>query len=331
MGFGITQDHVAVQLDETPPATPRVEAPRNRDNIYGPFDSTIGDLQDGYRPFTLIVRAFLDPYPPGRHFFQDTDANGRPDPMIMAVDEMTPSDIATFKRNAIDDVNAAWNGNGRGRLWLTAVDITRGYRGLGSDAIPPPLKCLVELSWVPLANDAHLRVCVLNTGDSSRPRSSCWLGGKPHWSTADMTMHHFQAGQVQDNSGWRIAPGPNAPLPNPGPKQRVFAHEFGHFITLRHPFSGRSGVTANASQEYGIGMNSREMFYYIMGVGMDMSGRATAPWRRQLVRHGYFPNRTFRATPVDRQAESVREREGWSLRAPPRVQTVRMIHTRAAE
>ena len=171
----------------------------------------------------------------------------------------------------------------------------------------------------------------MNTGTNSNPRSSCQVGGYPLWSDADMTMHHFQAGEEQNNSSRPIRSGPNAPAANPGPYQKVFAHEFGHYLGLRHPFSGSRSVSSGSGlRAYGVGMNSRRMFYYLMGVGSDMIGRATMPWRNQRRHHRYFPNTVFRPTPQRREAESVRARVGWSLQEPPRMMMIRHMNVRVA-
>lgn len=147
-----------------------------------------------------------------------------------------------------------------------------------------------------------------------------------------MVMHSYQAGDG-DWRNWqrnlhRIQPGGGIIFANPVPHQSVFAHEFGHYLGLNHPFPGAGGGNGDLA-EYGVGMNNRQMFYYIMGVGGDMIPRVTRPWRTQLAHHNYFSNSTFLPTAQWIEDESVREHDGWSLREPPATRTVaREIQTR---
>lgn len=287
MGYGVKSVSTSIPLDPTEPSHQRVNA--GGPCMHRPFDSTIGPKKHGQRVFTLHIRAFCDPYPPGIHLFEDVDAAGHPTQVSTRIHSLTDQEIADFKTAAVADVNRVWND----KLWMTAVDISRGYAHL-THPLPPPLECRIDLTWVNSAQEGHLHIQLLKSA-TSLPRSNChlsganwhmdanaWFGG--HGNAVDMVMHTHQAGHQQRNSA-RVWPG------NPHREhasQSVFAHEFGHYMGLQHPYAGR-GPRAGSDEEYGEDQGNPLAIQDIMGMGELVTPRVGTPWARQLPDHGYFP------------------------------------------
>ena len=348
MSFGNTASTERVSYDMTPPQNEWCQtAPTD---LFHTFDSSISSFANGRRCFRLHVRGFCSLHPPGNTTIPDQNSAGEPVQRTVEILAITPDEVQAFQRGATRDIETVWNG----KLFLEAMDISRGYAHL-RHPVPPPLECRIELEWVDTPQQAHLHVQLLKavsvgTGRrSSDPRSNCKFGGanwfQDLWAQlggnageVDMVMHLHQAGGYQWNHahlGPGTCAGPQYPrsvadttsdpvepmqpttvrcqrcqTPAVVLTQTVFAHEFGHYLGLRHVCAG-VGHAPNSSGEYG-DRQGLDKIQDIMGAGDVVTARVATPWEQQLHRHGYFPQYTWRGTTEapssERRVRTVRTR-----------------------
>ncbi len=311
-----------VEYDQTPPEVPEWNA--GGPHQHRPFDSSIGSLGPDGRVFTLHVRAFCNPHPPGHHTFPDHRSDGSPISQEVNIEPLSNAEISEFQRLAKQQVEDVWNN----KLWLCVRDgIFRVY-GPPAFPVPPPLQCHIDLRWVSRVQDAHLHIQLLKATsmagqETDLPRSNCIIGGanwgQDAWaflggygSEVDMKMHMLQALRFQENFAHEF---PSRCLRPTAPRgtfttqsstptaprhahctqcaergialtQRVFAHEFGHYLGLNHVCT-RAGRAANSNAEYGEGQG-QEAIQDVMGMGDVVTARVAAPWLQQLSEHRYF-------------------------------------------
>lgn len=351
MTFGVAQRTVTITYDLTPP---QVERWNTSGTDHKPFDSSIGPFSNGRRPFTLHVRGFCNPHPPGTAHIPDDDMAGNPihPTPTFHVEPITPAEIERFQREATGAIESVWNG----KIFLVPRDLARGLEHL-SRPVPPPLECRIELTWVNSAQEAHLHLQLLKILQDGRPhdrpRAVCKLGGA-NWgldawewfcgrgNAVDMTLHVHQAWTPQLAVYHVETDGCSRALTDMIPQngavhrtrcrnaeagcqkdvlalhQNVFAHEFGHYLGLPHVCAGRGAL--NAAAEYGEGQGEA-VLRDIMGIGNEVTPRVATPWMQQLPGHGYFPQHAWKATseayPGERQIRTVTTRGP----APPRSAT----------
>ena len=191
--------------------------------------------------------------------------------------------IANFQRSFRQSIENHWHN----KLWIwTALP----------DPNIQPLQCGVEVTFVSSQSQSHCHITLLL---DPRPaagqqdvgfRPFCHRAGVSNVAISDMVIWYpaLNGGAASDlESQFRATTSDQGEQPF---EQNFAAHEFGHYLGLRHRCF--SPGTANADADYCIGLR-RELMENVMSVGNTLNGSSALPWATRLRRHHYHCDRTW--------------------------------------
>lgn len=203
---------------------------------------------------------------------------------------VTPQIRQNFEAAFIDSINAHWHN----KIWLELVL---------PDPTIDPLQCGVEIEFVQQLSQAHLNMKMLCSpnpvavpGRQPIPfRSFCYRSGRAPIHQEDMVIA-YPANGASNASAFSVTRN-NVPTTDEGLAtitQNTAAHEFGHYLGLRHRCF--SPITSNAAADYCTGL-TRALQENMMAVGNVLTTAHGDPFVLRLRRHHYHNERAWMGNP----------------------------------
>lgn len=230
-------------------------------------------------PYDLVINVFIET--PSTFNDRVVDHGG------IDVDTYTCTVASDSVRDHIfssfrDSIDRHWNE----KLWLQPPPPGRARQRTPAKG----LKCGIRLERVDSAAQSNLHILVLYQPDHEL-RDFCWrLGGQPGGRRGDMVLAYPQPGaRVTDNASSFSLTYNQIPSSDQGTNnvtQNVAAHEFGHYIMLRHTCARQSGADTNADIAYCSGRTLHQI-QSLMSYGERIDAHHAFLWERQLQRHHY--------------------------------------------
>lgn len=191
--------------------------------------------------------------------------------------------LDNFKRSFTQSIERYWHN----KLWIAPTL---------PDPNIEPLQCGVETSFVNSQAQSHCHITLLLQPTPARGqprvgfRAFCHRSGVSNVAVSDMVIAYpeLNGGAVSDVEVQGDRETSDQDLQHF--EQNTAAHEFGHYLGLRHRCF--SPGTANADADYCIGLRY-ELMNNIMSVGNTLTVASAQPWATRLRRHHYHCDRTW--------------------------------------